>query len=268
MQGLGAVTVCVGANAQRGLSPKPARPVWPNGARGAVSLTYDDGLDSQLDRAAPQLHDYGFKATFFVTRENMEARLAGWVALARQGHEIADLTVHHPCDLDKYTARRFASQEIDPMEHFLRTNFASNHARLFAYPCGVMGLGKGSESERRDRYLRLVRNRFLAARGIDGDPNDPLEVPRNLYALHAIAPTYDQDRPELAIDYVNKALRANAWAILIFHDVVPSRSALGETSLSHHREILHWIASKPLWCAPMGHVLAHISEETGRSTRP
>jgi peptidoglycan/xylan/chitin deacetylase (PgdA/CDA1 family) len=96
MWGLGAITVCTAANAERTLTGGLPSSIWPNGAKAAVSLTYDDGLDSQLDRAGPQLDEFKFKATFFVTRENMEARLADWVALAQRGHEIADLTVHHP----------------------------------------------------------------------------------------------------------------------------------------------------------------------------
>ena len=31
------------------------RTLWPRGKSGAVSLTYDDGLDSQLDLAVPAL---------------------------------------------------------------------------------------------------------------------------------------------------------------------------------------------------------------------
>jgi peptidoglycan/xylan/chitin deacetylase (PgdA/CDA1 family) len=39
--------------------------VWPAGHRGAVSLSYDDGLDSQLDLAVPALERHGFRGTFF-----------------------------------------------------------------------------------------------------------------------------------------------------------------------------------------------------------
>ena len=40
---------------------------WPNGARVAVSLSYDDALDSQLDHAVPSLDEHGFKASFYLT---------------------------------------------------------------------------------------------------------------------------------------------------------------------------------------------------------
>ena len=60
----------------------PSTP-WPNGASAAVSLTYDDGLDSQLDNAAGELEAARLRATFFLTLENMDARLKDWVELAR-----------------------------------------------------------------------------------------------------------------------------------------------------------------------------------------
>ena len=45
------------ANAQTG---------WPNGAKAAVVLTYDDALTSQLDHVVPELDAAGFKGTFFL----------------------------------------------------------------------------------------------------------------------------------------------------------------------------------------------------------
>ena len=42
-----------------------AKSAWPGGARAAVSLTYDDGYDSQLDNAAPVLAELSLSATFF-----------------------------------------------------------------------------------------------------------------------------------------------------------------------------------------------------------
>ena len=36
--------------------------VWPGGAQAAVSLGYDDGLDSQLDHVVPALNKRGLHA--------------------------------------------------------------------------------------------------------------------------------------------------------------------------------------------------------------
>ena len=39
---------------------------WPEELHGAVSLTFDDGLDTQLDNAIPCLDDCDLKGTFYV----------------------------------------------------------------------------------------------------------------------------------------------------------------------------------------------------------
>ena len=72
---------------------------WPNGASVAVSLTYDDALDSQLDHAVPALETFGFKATFYVTvgSASVRDRLNEWRSLARSGHELGNHTIYHPC---------------------------------------------------------------------------------------------------------------------------------------------------------------------------
>src|ERR1700710_1241628 len=80
--------------------------VWPDGARAAVSLTYDDGLNSQLDNAVPELKRLGMKATFFLTEDNAHWRLADWEALARDGNEVANHTMTHPCALSGFSADR------------------------------------------------------------------------------------------------------------------------------------------------------------------
>ena len=55
---------------------------WPGGARAAVSLAYDDGLDSHLDIALPALNRYGFKGSFYLTLSStaVRDRLEEWRA--------------------------------------------------------------------------------------------------------------------------------------------------------------------------------------------
>jgi len=247
------------------LSPQPVlaqRHGWPHGARAAVSLTYDDGLDSQLENAVPALDSRGFKATFFLTKENMEARVAQWRAVADEGHEIGDHTVSHPCHLAHYSAARFKRQEIDKAERFLNANFGVDRQRTFAFPCGVIDMGRGPQLQTQLRYISTLRGDFLAARATDGDPNDPRLVSRDRYVLQAMAPTYDHDDPRIAIAYMKKALRWGFWAILIFHDILPRRKGDGDTSIAHHDLILDWIRTQPLWCAPMRDVLRDLGVRT------
>ena len=73
------------------------RPPFPNGARVALSLTFDDSRDSQLDVAVPILAAYRLRATFFVLPEPVSRRQSDWQAVVESGHEIGNHTVSHPC---------------------------------------------------------------------------------------------------------------------------------------------------------------------------
>ena len=56
---------------------------WPNRQLAAVSLTFDDGLQSQLDLAVPILEECAVRGTFYVNPEDGFG--AGTDALARCG---------------------------------------------------------------------------------------------------------------------------------------------------------------------------------------
>ena len=234
------------------------RHAWPGGAKAAVSLTYDDGLNSQLDNVIPALNRFNLKATFFLVEENIEPRVKDWRAVGEAGHEIGNHTVHHPCDLQSVSSAAFERQEIEGMEQFLAANFDKGRVPIYAYPCGVLDLGKGGMMEEQLRYVRLLEETFVAARAADGEPNDPGSAYEHRYVLQATAPTYDRDDPSLAMDYVRSAVAKGRWAILIFHEVVAERRGEGDTSNHSHETILAWLRSQPVWCAPMGAVLRHL----------
>lgn len=234
---------------------------WPGGARGAVSLTYDDALNSQLDHAVPQLDAHGLKGTFFLTEENIGDRLEDWKTVAREGHEIADHTVHHPCDLRGYSGARFDRTELEPMEAFLDQNFGARRSRTFAYPCGYIGLGLGAAAQRHARYLHALRPIIAAARTTVGPPNDPARVLAEPLRLYAFEATEQRDDPILAFRYVREAARRGHWAILVFHEILPRRIGEGDTSVALHGQILDWIVRQPVWCVPMGAALEAIRKD-------
>lgn len=233
-------------------------PVWPGGARAAVSLTYDDGLASQLDNARPELDRFGLKGAFFLTQDNVIGRLADWQAVARAGHEIGNHTVNHPCQLEAVSAKSFDAREIEAMEGFLAASFPVGRVPIYAYTCGVLDLGRGGELREQIRYIKVLERHFRAARAVTGIPMDPGQVWMRRFALQASDATYEKDDPKLAIDYVRPALARGRWAILVFHDILSRRRNEGDTSIQAHRQILDWIASQPIWCAPMGVVLRHL----------
>jgi len=231
---------------------------WPSGAKAAVSLTYDDGLNSQLDNVVPALARFGLSATFFLTKVNIEPRVVDWRRVGEAGHEMGNHTVHHLCRLGSVSPTEFDRQEIEDMEAYLAANFDKGRVPIFAYPCGVLGIGRDTEMKEQLRYVRLLKERFIAARAAVGAPNDPRLVPERRYVLQATAPTYYRDDPQLAIDYVRSAMRDGRWAILIFHNVLGARHGDGDTSIRSHETILRWLTTQPIWCVPMGQVLARL----------
>lgn len=241
---------------------------WPEGARGAVSLTYDDGLNSQLDNAVPELKRLGLKATFFLTEQNAHWRLGDWEALARDGNEVANHTMTHPCALSSYSAGRFEHAEIDRMEGYLDSHFGADRARTFAYPCGYLGIGKGARHARYARYRRVLeRDGVIAARTTAGGPNRPQDAAVDPLHLHAFEPTYEGDGVAPAIRYLNETVAQGGWAILVFHDVLPQWRADGDASVATHSRILAHVAALDVWCAPMGQVFDYVQSHWGRSVR-
>jgi peptidoglycan/xylan/chitin deacetylase (PgdA/CDA1 family) len=241
---------------------------WPGGAKAAVSLTYDDALDSQITNAAPALAEAGFKATFFLTKDNISPRaLDDWVRVARAGHEIGNHTVSHPCGLQSYSPAAFARDELIPMQHWLDLNFGLSDRRLYAYPCSVTDLGPGGPNAQLARYEGLLRSiGFRAARDCDGDaPNSVAHARAHPYRLRANAVTYEADDPTVAIDYVRQAMATGAWAILVFHDIVQTRVGEGDASIRTHRAVLAWLQRQHVWCAPMGQVLDTVTTISTRT---
>jgi peptidoglycan/xylan/chitin deacetylase (PgdA/CDA1 family) len=189
----------------------------------------------------------------------VDERIADWVEVARRGQEIGNHTVSHQCVLGGFTEAAFADREILPMETYLGQHFGPRPVRTFAYPCGFLGLGRGDKRRRLGRYRQALEQTFAAARTVAGAPNDPDQVIAERLDLHAFEPTYDVDSVQPAIRYLDAALARGAWAILVFHEVLPERLGEGDTSIRTHERILDLIGQRSLWCAPMGEVFAHLA---------
>ena len=74
----------------------PVSPDWFGGRNSAVSLTFDDGMDSHLEAVIPALDARGMAGTFYVKTDDAE-RLERFRDPQRRGHEIGNHTVHHWC---------------------------------------------------------------------------------------------------------------------------------------------------------------------------
>lgn len=227
---------------------------WP---KGFVSVTYDDGLASQLDIAAPQLERAGFRGTFYLTWNNMKDRAEDWAALARRGHELANHTVSHPCDLRRETADRLKADEIDPMQRWLAQVEGPRRGRDFAYPCDVTDLGPGGPNRQADAYADLLqRAGILRARTSEGPPNSLKWAEDAPYRLQALALGYDAQNWSSIRDYLIQAAESRRWAILVLHDIGSGKLTDGVISPADHERLLGMIAEMKIPCGTVQSAIA------------
>jgi len=197
---------------------------WPNGKRAAVSLTFDDGRESQLDCAIPLLDAWGVQASFYISPAGVRSRIEDWKRAMASGHEIGNHTVSHPCSgnfpfsrcnaLEDYTLERI-EQEIVEANAFIETAFGSR-PQTFAYPCGerFVGRGEGTQS-----YVPIVAKHFLVGRGFgEWGINDP--------ACCDLAKARSQEMDGVSFENlkpaVAQAVQYGGWLILTGHDAGPS----------------------------------------------
>jgi peptidoglycan/xylan/chitin deacetylase (PgdA/CDA1 family) len=227
---------------------------------GIVSLTYDDGLDSQLDIAVPALEARGFRGTFYITLENITAREAEWRQIAARGHELANHTVSHPCDLGARQGRRYANIEIAPLNRILTEWDGTFSRRDFAYPCDVTNLGPGTPNQQLHRFEAVLRAQHMAsARTSEGPPNSPHWARTHPYRLQALAVGYDATTLEQLLAYIRRAQVENRWAILTFHDIVPGQPSLGQTMTDFHEGLLDALAKMRIRCSRVCDVMKELS---------
>jgi peptidoglycan/xylan/chitin deacetylase (PgdA/CDA1 family) len=216
----------------------------------AVSLTYDDSLQSQIDNAGPDLAKYGLSGTFFV--EDVRPDPAPWAALRAQGHELGSHTMIHPCPrINTWVKPGMASEDYDLAR--MNTELDDSVALLrslgqtgplsFAYPCGVTTVG-----EAHDSFIPAVKARFAAARRVDSVVATPSV---DLYLTPGIFLT---SAGSALIARVTAAARGGGgWVIFGFHGVGGDHLAVTREA---HAELLAYLAAHrdSVWTAPFGTV--------------
>lgn len=163
---------------------------WPDGKKAAVSLAYDDALDSQLDNAIPALDRHGLKGSFYLTlaAAPVQRRMADWRAAARSGHELGNHSLFHQCsargadrawvrpeqDLDKTTVAQMRAQVALANTMLQALDGSTEHT--FTAPCGDRAASDGD-------YIVAVRELFVGIKLVAGEAItdmhalDPLAVP-------------------------------------------------------------------------------------------
>lgn len=236
---------------------------WPKGKQIAVSLSFDDARQSQVDAGTALLDQYGIKATFYVQPSTVKPRLEGWKRAVANGHEIGNHSLNHPCTGNFPWARQKALEDYTIVE--MRNELVEANKQIeellgvkpnvFAYPCGQTFIGRGQNTK---SYIPVVSELFLTGRGwLDEGPNDPTFCDfAQLTGMEMDGKDFDQILPLL-----ENAKKTGAWLVLAGHEMGETGSQT--TRLTMLRNLIKY-AQDPtngIWIAPVGTVAKYIQSQ-------
>ena len=245
---------------------------WPEDRVAAISLTFDDGLNTHVDVVGPTLKRHHLHGTFFVATGlgPWEKRQPEWGLLAEQGNELGSHTVHHPCLLEEIEPH---SQNYTPemMEAEVRESAESvaqvahnTRGVTFAYPCDDLSFGPPREQARNSAlYLRYVSEYAFGARdGGPGAPQDPDDL--SILTIGDLGPTEGKDFAAL-LAVTAPVIRQGQWGVFCFHGV-------GGDYLTITAETLDELAGylekhSEIWTATFGDVLRYTLERKAASMK-
>lgn len=237
--------------------------VWPEGKKMGLSLTFDDARLSQADKGIPLLDKYGVKGTFYVSVNSMFQRMEKWRAAVRNGHEVGNHSMAHPCtgnfswtvgrELENYTLDRM-EEELLTASQIIKDSLGID-AVSFAYPCGQTFVGKGLNTK---SYIPVVASLFESGRGwLDEGPNDPAVCDMaQLTGMELDGKSFDEIKK-----LIDSAKSTGKWLILAGHEMNVSGN---QTSLLATLEAICAYAMDPaneIWIDNVHQIASYILEK-------
>lgn len=237
---------------------------WPDGKKAAVSLAYDDALESQLDHAIPALDRHGFKGSFYLPLAYpvVWKRLDEWRAAAREGHELGNHSLFHQCsasqpdrdwvqpqrDLDTTSAAQMKDQVLlaSAMLHAID----GKDRRTYTAPCGDL-LAHG------ENYIALVAPDFVAIK-LGGGAVVPDMRTLDLAAVPVDAPVGVSGKDLIA--KVEEAARKGTMANFTFHGIGGDFLTVSSEA---HEELLRYLDAHrdAYWVAPFVDIMEYVRRQ-------
>lgn len=237
---------------------------WPNGAQAAVSLGYDDALNSQLDIVIPALDKYGFKGSFYVpvARPVLTERLAEWRAAAENGHELGNHSIFHQCDaslpgrewvppyhdLQKISVKQMSEQIL--VANKMLYAIDGKTKRTYTAPCGDLKAGGKN-------YIDAIKQEFVAVK-LSGDGVTADMSTLDPYAVGVTAPS--QVTGEELIAIVKEAAARGTMANITFHGVGGDYLSVSKEA---HDELLAHLAKHPdiYWVDTFLNIMVYVRDQ-------
>ncbi|UGQ46941.1 polysaccharide deacetylase family protein [Massilia endophytica] len=240
---------------------------WPHGARAAVSLAYDDALDSQLDNAIPALNRHGLRGSFYLQLSNpaVDRRMAEWRAAAKRGHELGNHTLFHQCshskpgrewveahrDIDSTSVAQMKDQVL--LANTMLYAIDGRRERTMTAPCGDME-AKG------EKYLPAVQPAFVAIKAGTGPAVIESMTGLDPYAVAVSAPVGMSGKELIAI--VKQAAERGTMVNFTFHGIGGDYLTISKEA---HEELLAYLAAnrKTYWTDTFLNIMKHVKRTTG-----
>ena len=238
---------------------------WPHGARAAVSLAYDDALDSQLDHAIPTLDKYGLKGSFYLQLSNptVDRRMADWRSAARHGHELGNHSLFHQCslkapghdwvqphrDLDTTSVAQMKDQVI--VANTMLYAIDGKRERTYTVPCGDT-LAGGAD------YLAAIAPAFVAIKAGGGSAVTASMRDLDPYAVTVLAPVGLSGQQLIAM--VKEAADKGTMVNFTFHGVGGDYLT---TSAEAHEELVKYLADnkKLVWTDTFLNIMTYVKKQ-------
>jgi peptidoglycan-N-acetylglucosamine deacetylase len=238
----------------------------PAGQQAALTLRFDDGLESHLTTAIPLLNEHRLCATFYLCPSGP---LNEWLARAERwrpglgaGHEIGNHTLSHPVPVALADAPHAHCYEYMTLEQY-RDDVLEAQRRLeqafgrrkytFCYPCYQTWVGTGRQ---RQSVVPFIAEHFLAG-AAGGEISKPYNHPGHL-DLHALMSLRADNlaEPDL-FQRIEQATDMGRWLILTFHGVDEGHLPIARDALAKLLSFLDQRRNQ-LWTAPVAEVAEYL----------
>jgi peptidoglycan/xylan/chitin deacetylase (PgdA/CDA1 family) len=257
------------AHAAGAADGQPSTFQWPHGARAAVSLAYDDALDSQLDHAIPTLDKYGLKGSFYLQLSNpaVDRRMAAWRAAARHGHELGNHSLFHQCsrsapghdwvqahrDLDTTSVAQMKDQVA--VANSMLYAIDGRRERTYTVPCGDAMAGGTTAGA---SYLAAIAPEFVAIKAGGGDAVTASMATLDPYAVTVLAPVELSGQQLIAM--VKEGAAKGTMVNFTFHGVGGDYLT---TSAAAHEELVKYLAEnkKLYWTDTFLNIMTYVKKQ-------
>lgn len=238
---------------------------WPGGARAAVSLAYDDALDSQLDNAIPALDRHGIKGTFYLQLSSppVAARMQDWRAAAASGHELGNHSLFHQCsgagpgrdwvephrDLDTTTREQMRDQVL--LGNTMLAAIDGRRERTYTAPCFDVKAVGGD-------YLPPLHASFVAIKAGNGPA-----IPASMAAVDPLRVTSHAPVGASGAELIAQVKQAGERGTMIaftFHGIGGDHLSV---STQAHEELLRFLAAhrQEYWTDTFLNIMKHVRQQ-------